>query len=151
MWNRGLSRFPNGSTIWKASLRLILLSAALMVISCAANRGASQPDQSFTIKRNGSFTEREIEQRGLKGKVIMIKSKYCKQCSATLPHFETACEELGIVPIVLDVAESADQKALDRIKVQAQYVPTFIFGGSFYVGPRSIEELRTMLDYFLRG
>ena len=140
-------------------LILLEIPAMIMILRAYAFIGALAEDPSgnvspirtYTISQSGSFSAEETWLRGLSDKAIMIMSKYCQRCSNTLIDFKNACQKKGVDPIVLDMANSTDQRELERYNVDVQYVPTFIIGGRYFVGARSEEEYRSLLDLLLKG
>ena len=70
----------------------------------------------------------------------MLESKYCGHCRETLPLFEEACEEQGVIPEILDLSVKEDQERMYSLGIQVQYTPTFIFGCNYYVGVKTKEK-----------
>jgi hypothetical protein len=108
MLNKKTNSKTKGTMVQKVWLMVVVAALIVAGTSCVGNKSARNGvKKTITISQNGSFTEEEAKQRGLTDKVIMIKSKYCKQCTATLHDFEKACEAMGVTPIILDVANSS--------------------------------------------
>jgi len=99
----------------------------------------------FTISNNGIFSQSECAAKGLNDKVIMISSKYCTHCKNALPVFLEAVLEVGIEPIIWDIADSAQRTEMYSYGVDIQYTPTFIFNCEYFIGEKSKEELLTLL------
>ena len=138
----------------RITLRLIIL--AILCISLYACNPATPPDTpdnpdspalpTLTISEDGVIPEQECIERGLKGKFIMIESKYCGHCQATLPLFQDACSDISIEPVILDISEKEQRKQMEAFGVDVRFTPTFIFDCKYYVGGKSKEECIDLLS-----
>jgi len=119
----------------------------LFLAGCKTNEMInSRTLNTYTIKSAGSFSIEECKARNLSDKVMMIESKYCGHCKATLPDFKDACEEKGMTPIILDVSNDDQRKEMLSHSISIQYTPTFIFGCKYFIGVKSKETYLQLLD-----
>ena len=122
----------------------------LICILLVLTNGCSNQEMDIvTIDKDGSFDPLDCKNRGLNDKVIMLESKYCGHCKATLPFFLQACAEKGVEPSVLDLSVDEQREQMESFGISIQYTPTFIFGCDYYVGVHSKEDYLTFLDKYL--
>lgn len=122
----------------------------LLILTACSDNNPEDPNNVtivpiITISEAGNFTLQECQDRGLENKIVMIESKFCGHCQETKPIFLQACQELGIVPELLDIAETEGREKMLSYSVQVQYTPTFIFNCKYYVGEMSKEEYKELL------
>lgn len=117
----------------------------LLIPGCSNNE-----EEVITISKDGSFDAKDCKNRGLNDKVIMLESKFCGHCKATLPNFKEACDEKGVEPIILDLSENEQRIQMLSYGVTIQFTPTFIFGCDYVIGVRNKQEYLELLDKFLK-
>ncbi|MCF7799106.1 thioredoxin family protein [Candidatus Woesearchaeota archaeon] len=116
-----------------------ILIIALLSMTIFAGCGTST--ETIEITKEGTFSESQCKAHNPNYEVIMIESKFCGHCKETLPKFLEACAELGVVPVVLDMAKAEDAElAEEKYKVSIRYTPTFIFGCDYLVGAQPSKE-----------
>jgi len=108
----------------------------------------TEATSEITISSEGEFSQEECSARNLKEKVIMLESKYCSACKATLPTFKKACEEEGIAPEILDLSVPEQRAKMKSYGIQITYTPTFIFGCKYYVGAKNEQEYKSIIEEF---
>ncbi len=113
----------------------------IALLSMAILAGCGEPVETIEITSEGTFSGLQCKAHNPDYEVVMLESKYCGHCKETLPKFLEACEELGIKPIVLDLADAEDATiAKEKYKVRIKYTPTFIFGCNYVVGTQPTKE-----------
>ncbi len=128
---------------------LIGLATILSLTGCSSPVEPGTNDSEtriIKITNSGSFTEQECQERGFEDKVIMFESKYCGHCQKTLPIFNEACEEKGMVPEILDLSIAENLEKSSSYNLEIMYTPTFVIGCHYYVGVVSKEEYLNYLD-----
>lgn len=111
----------------------------LLFASCTSQDTTT--NDVFAITSAGTFSESQCDIHNPDYEVVMLESKYCGHCQATMPIFLEACEEKGITPVVLDLAEQEDAKqAKEKYQVSVQYTPTFLFGCDYVIGAQPTKE-----------
>jgi len=128
------------------AILLIGLVAILSLTGCNHEPESTENNSIIKISASGTFTEQECQERGFENKVIMFESKYCGHCKATLPDFQEACEEKGIVPEILDLSVTEELQKAESYNIEIMYTPTFIIGCDYYIGTTSKEEYLERLD-----
>jgi thiol-disulfide isomerase/thioredoxin len=104
---------------------------------------------TVSLYKDGTFPFEECASRNLEDKVMMVGSKYCGHCRATLPFFKEACSEKEVEAIILDITEKEQRQEIESYGLNIKYFPTFIFGCNYYIGAKSKDEYLKLLDEFL--
>ena len=135
-------------------ITIALLAITMLLAGCADGDGTvdvppdneTPPEEVIAITEEGAFSAEQCETHNPGRDVIMIESKYCGHCKATLPLFQEACDELGITPIILDLSVQEDLRRMQEdYKVSVKFTPTFIFGCEYFVGAQQDKESYTEL------
>jgi len=136
---------------------ILIILLCFSIVCYAGCQSSATPDNNeknnniLTITGDGVLSVEECETKALGDTVMMLESKYCGHCKATLPDFEEACEEKGVKPVILDISEESDKAVMESHNVEIMYTPTFIIGCKYYIGAKQKEEYLQLLEDFLRG
>jgi len=124
---------------------LVLVMLTLLVLSGCSSSLPENSGDAFTISDEGSFSADVCAAKGLTGKAIMLESRYCPHCTATLPDFNQACSEAGVDCEVLDLADEENINKMYSYGIAAQFTPTFIIDCEYFVGAKTFEEYFDLL------
>ena len=140
-------------------MKKYLIVGLILVILCGCQKQSDEITgevvkstleiEQVTLTEDGSFSLEECKKRELNNKVLMLESKYCGHCKAALPVFNEACNEKGIIPLILDVSEDEQRKQMEKFGLNIMYTPTLVFGCDYYIGARQKQEYLQILDKFL--
>ena len=123
----------------------LMIVSLIFLIGC----GGKPSGDLIKIQDAGFLTIEQCQVRGLQDKVLMIESKYCSHCEATLPDFIQACAEKGVEPEILDVSVSKNRQKVYSYGLDYVYTPTFVFGCNYYIGAMPKTQYLSLLDKFL--
>ena len=101
------------------------------------------------LDKEGTISTTFCEQRNLNNTILVLESKYCSACRIALPKIKKISQELNLEVIYLDLSEDKDSKKMDTFGVLPYYTPTMVVDCQVYVGGKTEEEYRKMMQEFL--
>ncbi len=103
----------------------------------------------LVLATEGTINPEDCSARGLGDKVIVLESRYCGACRIAVPRLKEIEKELQTKFIFLDLSQPEDRERLKEFKILPQYTPTVLVGCDVYIGAKSKEEYKRIIEKFL--
>lgn len=124
-------------------ITMIALLSIVLLSGCIAETDKIRIDHEMTL------SSLACSERNFDNKVTIIESKYCASCVALKPSLLEIEDELDTTFNYIDIAELNGQDKLNDLGLEVAYTPTIIIGCNVYIGAKSKEKYKTLVEDFL--
>ncbi|MDD5651314.1 MAG: hypothetical protein PHF86_13020 [Candidatus Nanoarchaeia archaeon] len=116
---------------------LILLILTILIAGCSNNNGPLVINDGDIIPNNVCNNLDDI---------VVVYQTGCSACALALPRIDVVKKELNLDIKFVNLADLEQRKYLEENKFTTLHVPTLIYKCKVYVGAKSTEEYRGILN-----
>jgi len=127
----------------------IVILILLILILYFDNSSPNNKIEPLTLKEEGKIPLEQCSERNLTDKIIILESASCSACRIAVPRLQEVEDELNLSFIFIDISKDEDLKKMDEFAILPFYTPTIIVGCDIYIGLKSKEEYKRIIQNFL--
>jgi len=124
----------------------ILIIVVSGCITTLSGNLTDSTDTEITIPEEMEIPAAVCKVKGIDNRVIAIYRHGCPACDIAIPILEKLEEELQEDFEFIDLADPAGSARIDELKIIPSYIPTVIIDCKAYIGVKSEEEYRELIE-----